>query len=195
MARRAFDIVVSAAGLVLLGPLLGAVALAILWDDGRPVFFSQERVGRGFRRFRIVKFRTMRAGSNGPPITASGDHRVTRVGRVLRTTKLDELPQLWNVLRGDMALVGPRPEVPAYVEMYRGRFKNILSVRPGLTDAASICFRNEEALLARAADAQREYRERILPAKLELAEDYLRRRSLWLDLRILFQTVGAIVRR
>jgi len=194
VAKRVFDIVWSAVGLALLWPLMVLVAAAVLAESGRPVLFAQTRVGRGFRRFRLYKFRSMRNGAAGQPITAADDGRITRVGRVLRATKLDELPQLWNVLKGDMSLVGPRPELPEYVERFRKRYARILRVRPGITDLASIRFRDEEAVLARSSDPLREYVERVLPIKLDLAEEYVRRRSLWLDLLILAQTLLVILR-
>lgn len=193
--KRAFDVVVSACALVLLCPFLMFVAMAVLVDSGWPVFFRQERVGRRFRLFRIWKFRTMVARGGGPPITVSGDTRITRVGRVLRAWKLDELPQLWNVLRGDMSLVGPRPELPMYVEMFRDRFAPVLELRPGMTDSASIAYRSEERLLAMAADPLAEYTERILPAKLALAEEYVRTRGFGGDMGILVRTLRVIGRR
>jgi lipopolysaccharide/colanic/teichoic acid biosynthesis glycosyltransferase len=131
----------------------------------------------------------MVVSEGGPRITVSGDSRVTRVGRFLRATKLDELPQLWNVLTGDMSLVGPRPEVPEYVEMFRTRYQHILSVRPGITDIASIRFRDEEELLAQSPEPLHEYVKRVLPAKLDLADEYLQKRSLRLDLLILAKTL------
>jgi lipopolysaccharide/colanic/teichoic acid biosynthesis glycosyltransferase len=151
-------------------------------------------VGRRFGRFSIWKFRSMRASNGGPRITAAGDERVTRVGRVLRATKLDELPQFWNVLRGEMSLVGPRPEVEEYVRVYEERFRRILEVRPGITDLASIAFRDEEAVLAASADPQGCYVREILPAKLALAEEYVAKRTLGLDFLILARTAGAILR-
>jgi lipopolysaccharide/colanic/teichoic acid biosynthesis glycosyltransferase len=174
--------------LLVLSPLLLAAALAIAIESGGPVLFRQERVGKGFRPFTILKFRTMRVESEGPLITVDGDNRVTGIGRMLRLTKIDELPQLWNVLRGDMSLVGPRPEVPEYVAWFPDRFRIVLSVRPGITDFASIAYRNEEAILARSPDPVREYRERILPAKLELAEKYIRERSILADCVALAKT-------
>jgi len=192
-AKRLFDILLSAAGLALLAPLMAIIALAVVAESGRPVLFAQTRVGRGFRRFRLYKFRSMRNGARGQPITAAHDGRITRVGRFLRATKLDELPQLWNVLKGDMSLVGPRPEIPEYVERFRESYQRILTVRPGITDLASIRFRHEEQELARRADALAAYEEEILPAKLALAEEYVGRRSLWLDLKILVRTFTAVV--
>ncbi len=193
MWKRAFDIAASAAGLVILAPLMALIALAVALDSGFPVCFAQVRMGRGFRPFRLWKFRTMRNGVPGPRVTVAGDPRVTRVGRWLRRTKLDELPQLWNVLRGDMSLVGPRPELPEYVAKFRERYERILTVRPGLTDLASIRFRNEEEALARSPDPLLSYEAEILPAKLELAEQYVLRKSLWLDLSILWRTIRALL--
>jgi lipopolysaccharide/colanic/teichoic acid biosynthesis glycosyltransferase len=192
--KRAVDIALSSFLLILLGPLLGAIALAVWLESGFPIFFRQERVGLGFRRFRILKFRTMRRNCAGPPITAAGDVRVTRVGKILRPAKLDEFPQLWNVLCGDMSLVGPRPEIPAYVEMFRGRYERVLTVRPGITDLASIHFRNEETVLSKSREPLREYTECVLPAKLDLAEEYVNTHTLLGDISILLRTAGAIVR-
>jgi lipopolysaccharide/colanic/teichoic acid biosynthesis glycosyltransferase len=192
LLKRLFDVVVSASALLLLSPLLAAVALAVAIDSGRPVCFTQERVGRRFRRFRMWKFRTMSAGVAGPPITLAGDPRITRAGRFPRASKLDELPQLWNVLRGDMSLVGPRPELPRYVEMFRERYVPLLELRPGMTDTASIRYRDEERVLAAAADPLAEYAERVLPNKIALAEEYVRTRSFTRDLGILLRTLRAI---
>jgi lipopolysaccharide/colanic/teichoic acid biosynthesis glycosyltransferase len=150
-------------------------------------------VGRGFVRFRILKFRTMR-GTGGPSITVAGDARVTRVGKFLRLAKLDEIPQFWNVLRGDMSIVGPRPEIPQYVELFKDRYREILEVRPGITDPASIRFRNEEEVLSRSPDPLEEYTERVLPAKLDMAEEYVRTRSIAGDILIMLRTASSIVR-
>jgi lipopolysaccharide/colanic/teichoic acid biosynthesis glycosyltransferase len=187
--KRTIDIAVAAILLLLLCPLFALIAAAVLWDSGRPVFFSQVRVGRYFRRFRIYKFRSMRADPAGLAITSAADSRITRVGRLLRASKLDELPQLWNVLAGDMSLVGPRPEIPQYVHAFRRRYGAILSVRPGITDLASLQYRDEERTLAQAADPLQEYEAVVLPAKLDLAEQYLNRRSLALDFSILWRTL------
>ena len=161
-----------------------------------PALFKQERVGREFRPFRIYKFRSMveDAPQRGGPITFGNDSRVTAVGRFLRKTKIDELPQLLNVLRGDMSLVGPRPEAPRYVEMFRRDYEEILRVRPGVTDLASIKYRNEEGVLGRAADPQREYVERVLPEKIRLAKEYVRRRSVLFDLKLIALTLVAMCR-
>jgi lipopolysaccharide/colanic/teichoic acid biosynthesis glycosyltransferase len=171
-----------------------AAALAILIDTGRPILFRQERVGRNFIGFQIVKFRTMRNRSSGPQITVRGDCRITRVGKVLRITKLDEFPQFWNVLRGDMSIVGPRPEVPEFVELYKERYLTILRVRPGITDLASIQFRHEETMLAQSENALSDYRDRILPIKLDLADSYLLKQSVLVDLSIIARTALATLR-
>ena len=192
--KRAVDIVGSGLALLVGLPLLIAIAVAVAIDSGLPVLYRQRRVGLGFRQFHLLKFRSMVASEGGPRITVSGDSRVTRVGRLLRTTKLDELPQFWNVLAGDMSLVGPRPEVPEYVAMFRTRYQHILSVRPGITDIASIRFRDEEELLAQSPEPVREYVERVLPVKLDLADEYLRKRSLCLDLQILAKTLLVTLR-
>ncbi len=194
MVKRALDILISAAVLALLWPVFAAVAVAVWLDSGLPVFYGQTRVGKGFCRFTLWKFRSMWPNAGGPRITVAGDLRVTRVGRFLRRTKLDELPQFWNVLKGDMSLVGPRPEVPEFVEIYRERYRRVLSVRPGITDLASIRFRNEEAELAAAPDPHEQYVRKILPMKLDLADEYLERRSLACDAAILLRTAAAVLR-
>lgn len=195
MAKRLFDILCSGLGLLLLSPLLLAVAAWIKLDSRGPVMFRQERVGRHGRPFRIHKFRTMRvdAPQLGPQITIGDDARITRSGRWLRASKVDELPQLWDVLRGAMSLVGPRPEVPRYVALYPAALRElVLSVRPGITDPASLSFRNESELLAKAADPEREYVEVVMPMKLNLAADYVRNASLLGDIRLILATLGAI---
>ena len=184
-----FDRLAAGVGLVTLVPLLAAAAAAIGAADGSPIFFRQTRLGRFGRAFGLLKFRTMRVAVSGPQITARPDSRVTRVGRVLRKYKLDELPQLWNVLKGDMRLVGPRPEVPAYVDLDDRAWQAVLAVRPGITDLASLIYRNEEEVLARAENPERHYRERILPEKLRLNLVYLERRSFWLDIKLILLTV------
>src|ERR1035441_784968 len=176
-------------------PLLIVIGALVWLDSGRPVFFSQERAGRGFKRFRIWKFRSMRANASGPRVSVAGDSRVTRLGAVLRAAKLDELPQFWNVLRGDMSLVGPRPEVPEYVELYRERYSRVLTVRPGITDLASLIYRSEEDILRGQADPEKHYREVVLAREVELAEDYMARQSLALDTAILFRTLLAVLGR
>lgn len=188
LLKRCADIFVSIVALLLFSPVMGAAALAVWLESGSPVLFRQERVGRWFCPFQILKFRTMRVENRELRLTVSGDNRVTAVGRFLRRTKIDELPQFWNVLRGEMSVVGPRPDVSEFVDLFRDRYRRILDIRPGITDLASIYYRNEELVLARASDPVKEYRERILPAKLDLAERYLNERSIRLDLAIIFCT-------
>lgn len=192
--KRSFDMAFSGIVLVMLAPLFAAIAVAVLLESGLPVFYSQERVGRSFRPFRIWKFRSMERNNSGPKITVRGDSRITRVGKLLRAIKLDELPQLWNVFVGDMSLVGPRPEVIEYVEMYRDRYLKILTVRPGITDIASVRFRDEEGILAAAFDATEYYARCVLPAKLDLAEEYVLKRSFQFDMSILLRTFWALLR-
>jgi lipopolysaccharide/colanic/teichoic acid biosynthesis glycosyltransferase len=175
--------------MLVLMPVFAGLALLIVWDDGLPVLFSQTRVGRSGRPFRIWKFRTMRRDSHGGVITAAGDARVTRAGAVLRRSKLDELPQLFNVLKGDMSLVGPRPEVAEHVQLEAPMWQAVLQVRPGITDLASLLYRNEEELLAAAGDPNALYRESVLPAKLLLNLKYLQSRSFWLDLKLILLTI------
>jgi lipopolysaccharide/colanic/teichoic acid biosynthesis glycosyltransferase len=192
IAKRLFDILASAVGLVILAPLLLLAALAVRLDSAGPALFRQVRVARGGRPFKMLKFRSMRnsAANSGPLITTAGDARITTVGAFLRRTKLDELPQLINVLKGDMSLVGPRPEVPKYVALYPADLREvILSVRPGITDEASIEFREESALLATADDPELRYIQEILPRKLELYAQYARHHSFLGDLGIILRTV------
>lgn len=196
MVKRGFDLLVSAAALLLLWPLLLAIGLLVRLDSPGPALFRQERVGRFGTPFRILKFRTMRSGAGlaGPLITAAGDGRITRIGYSLRATKLDELPQLINVLKGDMSLVGPRPEVAKYVAMYPPADRElVLSVRPGITDEAAVEFRDEGEVLASADDPERLYAEEILPRKLALYGRYVRERSFGGDLRLLWRTVRAVL--
>ena len=191
MMKRMFDIVVAAAALVVLFPLLVLSALLIKLDSPGPIFFKQERIGRNFRPFWIYKFRTMAqdAPARGGLVTIGEDARVTRVGRLLRKSKIDEIPQLTNILRGDMTLVGPRPEVRQYVELFRRDYEEILQVRPGLTDLASLKYRDEAALLGKAANPEDEYMRHVLPDKIRLAKDYLRRSSFLFDLGLILKTL------
>jgi lipopolysaccharide/colanic/teichoic acid biosynthesis glycosyltransferase len=186
--KRLLDIVFSGVGLVLLSPLLLLAALAIkLTSKGGTILFRQERVGLNGKPFQILKLRTMRAApaTNGIPITVRGDSRVTLIGKLLRKSKIDELPQLWCVLIGDMSLVGPRPEVPHYVAGYSPEQREVLTVRPGLTDPASILYSTEEEVLAASSDPGRTYVEVVLPHKLSLSRGYLRRISAAGDLKLL----------
>ena len=195
MLKRGFDIVMATAGLLVLWPVLLAVAVWVKLDSPGPVFFRQQRVGRHGVLFRIHKFRTMAidAPSRGPQITVGADPRITRAGHFLRRTKLDELAQLFDVLAGTMSLVGPRPEVPRYVALYPAALRDkILSVRPGVTDLASIEYRHESALLARAVDPERTYVEEVMPAKLALAARYVDEMSLRNDLRLIGSTLSSL---
>ncbi len=195
--KRCVDVAASLGGLFLLSPLLLMIAALIRFTSPGPVFFRQLRVGRKMQPFEILKFRTMvvDADRRGPPLTAGKDPRITGVGRWLRKTKLDELPQLINILKGDMSLVGPRPEVPKYVELHREDFESILVVRPGLTDLASIKYRDESEILSQSSDPEQEYVTTILPDKLALAKEYIERCSLRLDLWLILKTLFRICRR
>jgi lipopolysaccharide/colanic/teichoic acid biosynthesis glycosyltransferase len=196
MGKRLFDVIGASLALALLLPLLALVALAVKLDSPGPVFFRQTRVGRHGVPFAIHKFRTMRAGAAGLPLTVGDDARVTRVGAVLRRTRLDELPQLIDVLRGAMSLVGPRPEVPRYVAFYPPALRErALAVRPGMTDPASLAFIDEATLLARAADPEREYIDVILPAKLARAAAYAESATLASDIAVLWRTALKLVRQ
>ena len=196
MSKRLFDVLAAVAGLLVLSPLFALVALAIKLTSSGPVYFRQERVGRDFRPFRIYKFRTMvvDAPKLGGQITAGRDPRITSIGHLLRKTKLDELPQLLNVLSGEMSLVGPRPEVPKYVEMFRPQFAEVLSVRPGITDLASVKYRDENEILGQADDPEAAYVNQVLPDKLALATEYVRRASFWFDVRLIFATFWKVLR-
>lgn len=189
--KRAFDLALSALGLILLLPVFLLSAAAIRIESPGPAFFRQERIGKGGVPFRIFKFRSMVTGApgKGARITVAGDPRVTRVGRFLRRTKLDELPQLINVLKGEMSLVGPRPEVRRYVDLYDDRQQKVLSVRPGITDPASIRYAEEERLLAERPDPLQAYVNEIMPRKLALNLEYIETMSLARDLGILVRTV------
>ncbi len=196
MIKRLFDIACAALGLLVLSPLLLALALWIKLDSPGPVLYRQERVGRFGRSFFIHKFRSMRTDNAGPQITVGADPRITAAGAFLRKSKLDELPQLWDVLRGAMSLVGPRPEVPRYVALYSPAQRElVLSVRPGITDLASLQYRDEGEQLARAADPERAYVEQVMPAKLALSTRYVQEASFVGDLRLILATVAALFHR
>lgn len=190
-AKRLYDIFFSFLGLLLLSPLFLAIAVLVKIADGGCVLYRQSRVGQGGREFWICKFRTMvyAAEKAGPSVTKDGDGRVTWIGRILRKAKLDELPQLWNVLTGDMSLVGPRPEVPRYVQHYTPEQRRILNHKPGITDLASLCFRDEEALLANAEKLEEFYARHCIPRKLELNQDYAERANLLSDTWVILQTI------
>jgi lipopolysaccharide/colanic/teichoic acid biosynthesis glycosyltransferase len=185
--KRGVDIVGGGILLLLSAPLQAIVALLVLLGDGPPVLFRHERVGYQGRAFRLMKFRTMRP-SGGSPVTAAGDPRITPVGRRLRRYKLDEFPQLWHVVTGAMSLVGPRPEVPSCVALFSAEYRRLAELRPGLTDFASLIFRDEEQILARHADEPGFYERRLLPRKLALARLYRRHLSPSLDLRLIAAT-------
>lgn len=189
MLKRAFDIFFSLTGLLLLSPFFILVGLLIKLDSKGPIFFSQERIGRHFKPFRILKFRTMVRCNNGPLITTAIDQRITRIGKYLRRYKIDELPQLLNVLKGDMSLVGPRPEVKKYVALFESDYRKILTVRPGITDPASIMYKNEEDLLAVSRDYEEFYIKKILPDKIRLSLKYIEHPSIVKDTLIIFKTL------
>lgn len=194
-AKRALDLVLGTLALLAAGPLLLAIRIAMLVGGDRgPFLYRAERVGEQGRLITVLKIRTMVRGAGGAALTSRDDERVTRVGRILRRYKLDELPQLWNVLRGDMALVGPRPEDPAFVDLSDPLHRKVFTERPGITGLAQLAFRHEADLLD-GPDAEREYRHTILPAKLKLDSDYLDRRSVRLDLMILWRTATSILAR
>jgi len=190
VCRRGLDLFASVVGLTVLSPILTAIGVLVKLDSPGPVFHVAERVGQQGRTFRLYKFRTMAVGSDrtGPRITPAGDSRITRAGRFLRRTKVDELPQLFNVLKGDMSLVGPRPESPHYVRLYTPLQREVLRVRPGITGAASLEYRDEASLLA-SADAETRYITEIMPRKLSIELEYLAGRTLVGDLRLMLRTI------
>jgi lipopolysaccharide/colanic/teichoic acid biosynthesis glycosyltransferase len=192
--KRLLDVVAACAGLVVLSPILLLLAVAVKRDGG-PVFFRQLRVGRSGQTFRMWKFRTMvpNAESHGPKLTVANDSRITPVGRWLRRSRLDELPQLLNVVAGDMSLVGPRPEVPQYVAMYSAEERKVLDLVPGITDPAAIQFRDEGELLARAADPERYYAERIMPEKIRINLTYAAKATRRSDLAIILRTIRTLL--
>ncbi|HQE50498.1 MAG TPA: sugar transferase [Fervidobacterium sp.] len=195
--KRIFDIVVSFVGLVILSPLFLILAIAIARDSKGPVFFKQTRVGRNEVPFKIYKFRTMveDAEARGMQLTVGDDSRITKVGTFLRKTKIDELPQLINVFKGEMSFVGPRPEVPKYVGLYTEDQRQVLMVRPGITDLASIEYRNESELLATADNPEKVYIEEVMPRKIELNKEYIRNMSLVSDMRIILKTIAVLYKR
>jgi len=199
MLKRVFDLLVAATALLLTSPLLLIIAAWIKLDSSGPVFFCQERVGLRGRTFAIYKFRTMfvhSVANAGAQITVGADWRITPAGRFLRRYKLDELPQFFNVLKGEMSVVGPRPEVPRYVAFYPPETRDVvLSVRPGITDLASIEYRDENLLLGTADDPEAFYINVVLPAKLSYCTQYVQSRSLWMDFVIVGKTVAALLGR
>jgi lipopolysaccharide/colanic/teichoic acid biosynthesis glycosyltransferase len=194
MGKRAFDICGAFFGLTLFSPLLLAVAACVKMTSPGPALFRQARVGRHGKIFWILKFRTMHAGSEraGPEITVAGDRRITSIGRILRKTKFDELPQLLNILRGEMSFVGPRPEVPKYVQLYTPEQKQVLELMPGITDKASLAFRDEETLLASSAEPEVFYINVCIPKKIELNMDYSRHATVISDFALIIRTVLSV---
>lgn len=192
--KRLFDLVCVIPGIIVLAPLFLLIAVWVKLESPGPVFFRQERVGLNGRLFRILKFRTMvaNAESLGGQLTVGADRRVTKAGHLLRRHKLDELPQLFNVLLGDMSLVGPRPEVPRYVALYTDEQRQVLRLRPGITDPASIQFRDEAELLGTADDPERYYIDVLMPEKIRLNMEYSKRATLWQDILTIFRTLGVI---
>ena len=193
LSNRVFDGLCAAVGLLALSPLFAVIAAAIKFDDGGPVFYLHERVGTNFRHFRVCKFRSMVLGADRDgSLTAPRDPRLTRTGHLLRRYKLDELPQLFNVLTGDMQLVGARPEVDRYVQMFRPQYAVLLQDRPGITDPATLAYRHEDRILS-ASRIEQQYVGEILPAKLKLSLDYQQKRTFWSDLRILLRTALRLI--
>jgi lipopolysaccharide/colanic/teichoic acid biosynthesis glycosyltransferase len=187
--------IVAALGLIAASPVLAVCAIAIYLHDRGPILFQQLRIGQNGKPFSLLKLRSMKLAASGRSITAGGDSRITPIGKVLRDFKLDELPQLWNVVRGDMNLIGPRPEVPQYVDLMDWRWRIVLSVKPGITDLASLIFRHEEGLLAGHQDVERFYREWLLPRKLEISMHYTQHRSVLLDARLIALTLRHVISR
>jgi lipopolysaccharide/colanic/teichoic acid biosynthesis glycosyltransferase len=194
--KRVVDLTVATCALVVTSPFLVLIGVAIRLESSGPALFRQRRVGRYGREFEILKFRSMRHGGAGPLLTADGDHRITRIGALLRASKLDELPQLWNVVRGDMSIVGPRPELPRYMAMYSPQQREVvLSVRPGITDEASIQFADESTLLAGADDPELFYATQILPRKIQLYQEYVAKQSAARDVGIVVRTLARLLKR
>ena len=194
LRKRAFDIVCAALGLLVLSPVLLLCALLVGLTSPGGVLFRQERIGRNGVPFTIYKFRSMRKDNAGLKISTSSDSRITPVGRVLRKTKLDELPQLWNVLKGDMSFVGPRPEVREYTDLYTDEQRQVLLLRPGITGLASIRFRNENDLLTASDDPNRTYIEQIMPKKIELDLEYIPHASVFYDIKLIIQTFAVVIK-
>lgn len=194
--KRIFDFTVSSIGIIIISPILLVISILIKLDSKGPILFKQIRVGKNGKPFKIFKFRTMvvDAEKKGMQITVGRDSRITKSGHVLRKTKLDELPQLFNVLTGEMSFVGPRPEVPRYVEMYDENQKSILKVRPGITDLASIKYRNENDLLAKSLDPEATYINEIMPKKIELNIEYLKNMSVLYDIKLIIRTVLVVIK-
>lgn len=196
MFKRVFDLIVALIGLIILAPVLLVAGILIKLDSPGPILYWGDRIGRGGKPFKICKLRTMvhNADRLGPALTQGQDSRVTQTGRILRKWKIDEIPQLINVLRGEMSMVGPRPESPCYVQYYTPEQRQVLTVRPGITGLSQVRFRNEEELLNQCLDMEGEYITRIMPRKLALDLGYINEQSLLLDIRLIVQTFGALLR-
>ncbi len=192
--KRFFDIFLSCIGLIILLPFFAMIAMLIKFDSRGPVFFRQERIGKNFKEFKIYKFRSMEVDAlkKGPQITVGGDKRVTRMGKFLRKYKLDELPQLINVLKGEMSFVGPRPEVRKYVELFKQDYQKLLKIRPGITDPASIKYSEEESVLSLSNNWEEDYINRILPEKIQLSSQYINHHNILIDLDLIFKTIFKI---
>ena len=191
---RIFDFFFAIVLLILLSPVFIVIAIAITMDSRGTVFFHQERVGKNEKLFRLHKFRSMRSvNSDNLQLTVGMDQRITKVGRFIRKFKLDELPQLWNILVGNMSFIGPRPEVPKYVRYYTDSQKELLKFRPGLSDPASLAFSNEAELLAKQENPEQYYIRELMPAKLKMSLDYHQNRNFWTDLKIVLKTIKQIL--
>jgi len=189
--KRLFDIFFSALGIIICIPFFIIAAILVKLDSSGPILFTQERIGKDFKPFKIYKFRTMKkvGDQDGPKITIKGDNRITGIGRLLRKYKIDELPQLFNVLKGDMSFVGPRPEISEYVNLFKTAYEKLLSIRPGITDPASICYSNEEMLLSGSDNWEENYRKIVLPEKIKLSLQYVDNHNIITDLRLIVKTV------
>ncbi len=194
--KRGFDLLAAIVALIVTSPVIAAAAVLVKLDSAGPVFYRAERIGRGGKPFEMYKLRTMRVNSDrqGPRVTGAGDPRITSMGRILRRTKVDEIPQLWHVVRGDMSLVGPRPEAPEFVQRYTPEQRRVLSVRPGITGPAALAYLDEENMLAQ-GDAETVYVASVMPAKLAIDLEYVQHRSFTGDLRVLAETVWRIFAR
>lgn len=193
--KRLFDFIASLTGILILSPVFILISLIIILTDGLPVFYKHKRIGRNFKTFYVLKFRSMvkDADKKGLQITSADDPRITKIGKLLRKSKLDELPQLINVLKGDMSLVGPRPEVDKYVNIFKNDYREILKVRPGITDISSIIYRDEESVLRDKPDPEEYYKNILLPQKIQLAKEYFKYHSFLLDLKLILATIMKII--
>ena len=196
IVKRTIDIFLSSLGIILLSPVFLLIAIFVKLDSRGPAMFVHERIGKDFKPFGLYKFRTMihNPTGKGPSITAEGDPRITRAGKILRKTKIDELPQIFNVLKGEMSFVGPRPEAEKYVELFKDDYEEILKIRPGITDYAAIEFRDEEAILGKYDNVEEGYVKEVLPQKIRLYKKYIREKGFLKDLHLMFLTVQRLIR-